>query len=135
MGVPYSRKKNKRSSINNLNISNKNSDDKYIRNCFVFLDDIFWYTNSISNLNKLCGNGSCESIYKFKLKISKLKSNLISRDKLANTSRKSIFDCVIPNRAAYVDYSSPGMIYLINFKRCSLQYFRETVQNLNKLAQ
>lgn len=44
------------------------------------LDDISSHTNSMVNLNKMCGNRSCKSIYKCKPKICKLKSNFVSRD-------------------------------------------------------
>ena len=35
---------------------------------FFLIDDISSHTNSIANLSKLCGNGSCKSIYKCKSK-------------------------------------------------------------------
>lgn len=31
----------------------------------VLFDNIFSHGNSMTNLNKLCSNGSCRSIYKF----------------------------------------------------------------------
>ena len=66
-------------------------------NCFVLFYHILSHTNSINNLNKLCGNGSNKSIYKGKSNIWKLKSNFVSSDKVVSTSSKRIFDCVVPN--------------------------------------
>ena len=66
-------------------------------NCFVLFYHILSHTNSINNLNKLCGNGSNKSIYKGKSNIWKLKSNFVSSDKVVSTSSKRLFDCVVPN--------------------------------------
>ena len=66
-------------------------------NCFVLFYHILSHTNSINNLNKLCGNGSNKSIYKGKSNIWKLKSNFVSSDKVVSTSSERIFDCIVPN--------------------------------------
>lgn len=123
-------KKNKRNKKRNLNHSNINND---IQSCLVLLDNISSYNNSIANLNKPCGNGSCKSFHKCKSKIFKLKPNFVSSDKLISTSSKNIFDCcVVPNETTYTEYDSPNITYVIICNRCSLQYVPETVQKLNK---
>ena len=66
----------------------------------------------MANLDKLCDNGSCKSIYKCKSKTCKLKSNFILRDNVVITSSKRIFDCEVPNETRYIDYNSPNVIYL-----------------------
>ena len=43
---------------------------------FIF-DDISSYTNSTTNANKLCRNGSCKSIYKYKAKLCKVKFDFV----------------------------------------------------------
>ena len=102
-------KKNRRKVKHNSNNGNTNND---IQICFVFLDDISSHANSIANLDKLCDNGSCKSIYKCKSKTCKLKSNFILRDNVVITSSKRIFDCEVPNETRYIDYDSPNVIYL-----------------------
>lgn len=58
-------------------------------------------------------------------------SNFVTKDKVASTSTKIIFACVVPNGTTYVDCTSPNGICLITWNRCSLQYARETVQKLH----
>ena len=52
-----------------------------IYNWFFLLDYISSYTDNISNLNNLCGNGSCRSTGKCKSKSCKLESNLYPKIK------------------------------------------------------
>ena len=86
----------------------------------------------MTNLNKLCGSGSCKSSYKWKSKICKPKPNFVSMDKVISTSSKKIFDCVVPKKTTYTDCNSPNVIYWITCNRRTLQYVGETVQKLNK---
>ena len=85
--------------------------------------------NAISDLNKLCGDGSAKYIYKRKSKrclfglFFRLKTGLL----VLHPNEFLIFDCTV-----YPDCHSGNVIYLITCSRCSLQYAGETGQNINK---
>ena len=53
-------------------------------------------------------------------------------DKVISTSSKRIFDYVVLNWTTYIDCNFPNVLFLTTYKRCSLQFVWETVQNLNK---
>ena len=72
--------------------------------------------NGTSNLYELY-----KSIYKCKSKISKLKANFTSMDKVVGKSSKRIFD-----------FNSPNVICQITCNGYSFHYVGKTVQNLNE---
>ena len=113
---------NRSNEKHNLNNSNLNNNFK---NIYIFFYDILSHTKSVANLNKLCGNESCKSIYKFKSKIFELSPNFVARDKVTWTFSKRIFDCVLPNGTTYFNCNSANLIYLITCNRCSSQHVGE----------
>ena len=116
-------RKNKHTNPSNLN---------NLRSCTVNLQDLASHNNNISELNKLCGDGSKLAVYKCKSKRCEIKNIFKAKDKVVSTSSKRIFNCIVPPGSVYIDCHSSNLIYLLTCSRCSLQYVGETVQKLNE---
>ena len=90
------------------------------------------HVNTISDLNKVCGDGSVKCIYYYKCK-----SKRMSNEKYFFWSRqfcityKRIFDCVTPSDTFCLDCHS-NVINNITCSRCSLQYVGETGQRIKE---
>ena len=96
----------------NNNNDNKNNSIQ-LKECRVILNDIGSSNNKLSDLQKLCGDGTEKHLFVCGSKRCKLRHQFLARDRAVSSCTKRIYDCITPPTSVYINCNSPNIIYLI----------------------